>query len=63
MKEKPKPKLWITVLKLGIGATVFIGLVGWALWYIGENPDAAPPPLKPNNDWGIARDSPIRPRL
>jgi hypothetical protein len=62
MKKKEEPKLWVTVLKLTIGGLIFIGLVGWALWYIGENPDAAPPALKPDSGWGIARDSPIRPR-
>ncbi len=62
MKKKEEPKLWVTVLKLSIGAIIFIGLVGWALWYIGEHPDAAPPPLKPNTDWGVVNDNPVRMR-
>jgi hypothetical protein len=58
-KEK-EPKLWVTVLKLVVGAIIFIAVVGVGLYYTAEFNTYAPPETPPAPDWGITTDSPIR---
>jgi hypothetical protein len=60
MEKEEKPKLWVTVLKLVIGAIVFIGVVAVGLYFTAEFNTYAPPQAPPQPDWGIATDSPIR---
>lgn len=60
MEKEKEPKLWVTVLKLVIGAIVFIGVVGVLLYYTAEFNTYAPPDKPPGPDWGISTDSPIR---
>ncbi len=59
MKRKQEPRLWLTVLKLLLGASVLIGLVALALWYAAQWEQDAPAPAS-RNSWGIVGDSPIR---
>ena len=59
MKRKEEPKLWVTVLKLVVGAVVLIGGVGLALWYV-DKVQGPPQISKPGSDWGIVGDSPLR---
>ncbi|WP_296511207.1 hypothetical protein [Rhodoferax sp.] len=61
MASDKEPGVWLTVLKLVLGAAALIGLVWGALWYLekyGSGPEMNPS-LKPKMDWGIANDSPI----
>ena len=61
MKRNEEPKLWVTILKLVVGAVVLIGGVGVALWYVDQV--QGPPEMpKPVSNWGIAGDSPLRKR-
>jgi hypothetical protein len=59
MKKNQEPKLWVTVLKLIVGATLLIGGVGTALWYVDQE-QSKDAPTKVDKSWGIFRDSPIR---
>ena len=59
MKRDDEPKLWVTVLKLVVGATILIGGVGLILNYVAEHQDPLPTP-QPKSNWGIFSDSPIR---
>lgn len=66
MEDKKKPGVWITLLKLVLGAAVVLGGVGLALWYAAQvqrldDPNKAPD--TPAKSWGIVHDSPVRPRL
>jgi nitrate reductase NapE component len=61
MKRKEEPKLWVTVLKLVVGAVLLIGGVGFALWYV-DSVQGPPQAAKPMSNWGIASDSPLRKR-
>jgi hypothetical protein len=58
-KEK-EPKLWVTVLKLVIGAIIFAGVVALGLYYTAEFNTYSTPDTPPPTDWGISTDSPIR---
>ena len=74
MKQDDEPKVWVTVIKLVIGAVVLIGGVGLALWWAAQRPvyspaleqakedarAASPNKSTSDNSWGIANDSPIR---
>ena len=60
MPDKKDPKLCVTVLKLVVGAIVFIFLVGLGLYYSAEFSTYAPPKSTPGPDWGIFTDSPVR---
>jgi hypothetical protein len=60
MEKEKEPKLWVTVLKLVIGAIIFIGVVALGLYYTAEFDTYAPPDKSAAPDWGIATDSPIR---
>ena len=64
-KKDKEPPLWLTVLKLVVLATVLIGGTGFALWYVAKHqklPDPAVAPVTPSSSWGIANDSPIKPK-
>ena len=61
MKKDEEPKVWVTALKLIVGAAAFIGMIGWTLWYLDKHQDPMPIPESKNN-WGIAGDNPVRPR-
>lgn len=61
LPDDKEPKWWVTMLKLIVGAAIFIGLIGWALWYAQKLESEKPPPAeKPS--WGIFSDSPLRSR-
>jgi len=69
-----EPKVWLTVVKLLIGAALLIGGVGLALWIAAQGPVHSPAleqaqeaaqsksskPLSSDSSWGIAKDSPLR---
>ncbi len=73
--DDDEPKLWLTVLKLLLIATVLIGGVWLALWYASLRPVYSPAleeaqkevseksqntQSSPGKSWGIAKDSPLR---
>jgi cytoskeletal protein RodZ len=72
MKQVEEPKLWVTVIKLVLGAVVLIGGVGLALWFAAQGPVHSPALEEAQKQtgstsksssgasWGIAGDSPIR---
>lgn len=61
MASDKEPKLWLTILKLALGAAAIAGLVWLLLWYAANyGGESMTPPLKPKADWGIVNDSPIR---
>ena len=68
MKPKPEEKpLWITVLKLILLATTIIGGTGLALWYVAQHQqqqqiDPTIAPVTPSSSWGLANDSPLKPK-
>jgi hypothetical protein len=63
MDDDKKPKFWVTVIKLVIGAIVFIVLVGLGLYYSAKYKTYAPPEdTGQETSWGISKDSPIHPR-
>jgi len=60
-QKDEEPPLWLTVLKLVVVATVLIGGVGLALWWVDQKQSQDPSPaVKPSDPWGIVNDSPIR---
>ena len=72
--EKNEPNVWVTALKLVIGAVVIIGGVGFALWMAAQGPvnspaqdqaqqevwKQSPKPPTESSSWGISKDSPVR---
>lgn len=61
MKKKngnEEPKLWVTVIKLIVVATVLIGGVGLALKYAAHLGTSTPGPTQ--DAWGLKKDSPTR---
>jgi hypothetical protein len=77
MKKQPydeEPKVWVTAIKLVVGAAVIIGGVGFALWMAAQGPAYSPAleqakeavkanaPNSKSTDgsWGISKDSPVR---
>ncbi|MDD2926420.1 hypothetical protein [Rhodoferax sp.] len=60
MSDDQEPKLWVTALKLVIGAIVLIALVGLALYYTAEFNTYSPDVPQSDQSWGITKDSPIR---
>ncbi len=74
-RDEQEPKLWVTVVKLLIGAALIIGGVGFALWMAAQGPAYSPAmeqaqeevraksPKSSSTDsssWGISKDSPLR---
>jgi hypothetical protein len=55
--------MWVTILKLVVVATLFIGGTGFALWYFGKEQELSKPSAAESTTivkgWGIVRDSPI----
>ena len=65
MPKDKDPPLWWTVLKLVLLAVVLIGGTGFVLWYVAQHqklPDPAVAPVTPSSSWGIASDSPLKPK-
>ncbi len=64
MDEEDEPKVWVTAIKLVLGAALIIGGTGFALWYLSKEQERSQPsePAVSNvvKGWGIAGDSPIR---
>jgi hypothetical protein len=60
MDDKKQPKLWITALKLAVGALVIIVLVGLGLYYSAKYSTYDPKVEPSGPQWGISKDSPIR---
>ncbi|APW41898.1 hypothetical protein [Rhodoferax saidenbachensis] len=58
MKRDNEPNVWLTVVKLIVGAVILIGGVGAALYYVSEHQGGLPTPPA-DKSWGIASDSPI----
>ena len=72
--DEDETKLWVTVMKLVIGALLLVGGVGLALWIAAQGPAYSPAleqakqevreksPKSPSTDstWGISKDSPLR---
>ena len=72
-QNKKETNVWVTALKLVIGATLIIGGVGFALWMAAQGPSYSPAleqakegvrakSTNSTNDssWGISKDSPVR---
>ncbi len=65
MEDEKEPNVWLVALKL-VALVIFVmSAVGFALWYANraqrfDNPNT--PPETPASAWGIANDSPIRPK-
>ena len=59
MKRDKEPNVWVTALKLAVGAAILIGGVGWLLSYASKQQGGLPVPPA-DSSWGIATDSPIR---
>ena len=69
-----EPNIWVTALKLVIGALVIVGGVGFALWMAAQGPThspaqdqaqqevwkESPKPPTDSSSWGISKDSPVR---
>jgi len=62
--DEKEPKLWVTIVKLVVGAIVFIILISLGLYYTAKFNTYAPPTDAPVDSWGISKDSPLKkPRL
>lgn len=64
MDEEEEPKVWVTVIKLVLGAALLIGGTGFTLWYFSKEQERARPTEPASSavvkGWGIAGDSPLR---
>jgi hypothetical protein len=58
-KDDDEPNVWVTVIKLVVGATILIGGVGFALWYVAKEQEGDFPP-PPDKTWGIVTDNPLK---
>ena len=62
MDKDDEPNVWVTVLKLVVGAVVIIGGLGLVLWWAAEHQmkNAPDPNVNSAKDsWGIVHDSPV----
>lgn len=73
-QDEKEPNVWVTALKLVVGALVVIGGVGFALWIAAQGPahspaqdqaqqevwQQTPKPPTDSSSWGISKDSPVR---
>ncbi len=72
-QNEKEPNVWVTALKLVVGATLIIGGVGFALWMAAQGPSYSPaleqakeevraksPNSTNDSSWGISKDSPVR---
>ncbi len=73
-RDDQEPNVWVTTLKLVLGAAVIIGGVGFALWMAAQGPTYspaleqakeavranAPNSTSTDSSWGISKDSPVR---
>lgn len=72
-RDDKEPNVWVTALKLVVGATLIIGGVGFALWMAAQGPGYSPaleqakeavrsksPNSTNNSSWGISKDAPVR---
>jgi hypothetical protein len=63
MSNEDEPKMWVTVLKLVVVATLFIGGTGFVLWYFGKQQELNAPSATESTNivkgWGIVGDSPL----
>lgn len=73
-QDDKEPNVWVTALKLVIGAALIIGGVGFALWLAAQGPAYspaleqakeavranAPNSTSTDSSWGISKDSPVR---
>jgi hypothetical protein len=63
--DDEEPNIWVTVLKLLIGAIILIGGTGLALWYVDQVQENAKPALGSGagqSGWGIVGDNPLKSR-
>lgn len=75
LQNGKEPNVWVTALKLLIGAAVIIGGVGFALWMAAQGSGYSPAleqakeevRAKSSNSaagdsssWGISKDAPVR---
>jgi hypothetical protein len=60
MDDDKEPKLWITVLKLAIGAVLLIVFFGLGLYFTAKYKTYEPEGPPPDTSWGISKDSPLR---
>ena len=58
-QDDDDPKWWVTMLKLVLGAAIFIGVIGFALKYAEKFDNSGNMPAAATG-WGIVGDSPIR---
>ncbi len=64
-KPDDEPPVWVTALKLLIGAIILIGGTGLALWYADQMQEKDKPSVGSGvgpRDWGIAGDNPLKNR-
>ncbi len=73
-RDDKEPNVWVTALKLVVGAALIIGGVGFALWMAAQGPTYspaleqakegvranAPNSTSTDSSWGISKDSPVR---
>ena len=72
-RDDKEPNVWVTALKLVVGAVLIIGGVGFALWMAAQGPGYSPaleqakeavraksPNSTGDSSWGISKDSPVR---
>jgi len=60
MTKKRDPNIWITIIKLLIGALVLIFGVGWLLEYVDMQQRLSGSQLHSTFNWGIKKDSPFQ---
>ncbi len=72
--NEKEPNVWLTALKLVVGALVIIGGVGFALWMAAQGSvyspaqdqaqqevwKKSPKPPTDSSSWGISKDAPVR---